>query len=179
MSRIGRLPIEIPSGVKIDKNGVNVKVTGPKGSLEATFDPRIGINVNGSEIVVERPNDRPEFRAKHGMTRAILNNMVTGVTKGFERVLEIQGVGYRAAMQGSNLTLSVGYSHPVVVEPPKGISFAVDNQTTIKVLGIDKCLVGQVAADVRSWRKPEPYKGKGIRYKGEYVRRKEGKSGGK
>lgn len=179
MSRIGRAPVSIPSGVKIEVSGNVVKVTGPKGTLEQDFDPALTVKVKDNALTVDRPNDKPATRAKHGMVRAIVNNMVRGVTNGFEKTLEIQGVGYRAAMEGKNLTLSVGYSHPVKITPPKGIAFAVDGTTTIKVSGIDKQLVGQAAADVRSWKKPEPYKGKGIRYKGEYVRRKVGKAGTK
>lgn len=180
MSRIGKLPVAIPSGVKVDVlDKGRVKVTGPKGVLEEDFDLRMTIEVANGEVRVARPNDRPEFRAKHGLARALINNMVKGVTQGYERVLEIQGVGYRASMQGKNLNLSLGHSHPVTVEPPAGIAFAVEGTTIVKVSGISKQLVGQVAADVRAWRKPEPYKGKGVRYQGEYVRRKVGKSGAK
>jgi len=179
MSRIGRLPVPIPSGVKVDIKPGRVKVTGPKGTLEQSFDPGLTITIAEGEAVVARPNDRPATRAKHGMVRALLANMIDGVTKGYEKVLEIQGVGYRAALEGKSLTLSVGYSHPVKIAPPAGIAFAVDGNTTIIVSGIDKQLVGQAAADVRAWRKPEPYKGKGVRYRGEYVRRKVGKAGTK
>jgi len=179
MSRIGRLPVPIPGGVKVDVGAGKIKVTGPKGALEQDFDPSLKLTIAEGEVLVARPNDRPATRAKHGLVRALVSNMITGVTEGFEKVLEIQGVGYRAAMEGKSLTLSLGYSHPVKVAPPAGITFAVDGNTTIKISGIDKQKVGQAAADVRAWRKPEPYKGKGIRYKGEYVRRKVGKAGTK
>jgi len=179
MSRIGRLPVPIPGGVKVDVGAGKIKVTGPKGTLEQDFDPELKLTIADGEVTIVRPNDRPATRAKHGLVRALLANMITGVTEGFERTLEIQGVGYRAALEGKSLTLSLGYSHPVKIAPPAGITFAVDGNTTIKVIGIDKQKVGQAAADVRAWRKPEPYKGKGIRYKGEYVRRKVGKAGTK
>ena len=179
MSRIGKLPVAIPSGVKVDLKGQHLKVTGPKGTLEQEFEPSIKVTIADGEIAVERPSDRPQHRALHGLTRALINNMVEGVTKGFERVLEIQGVGYRASMQGKNLNLALGYSHPVTVEPPAGIDFVVEGTNIIKVSGIDKQAVGQTAANIRAWRKPEPYKGKGIRYQGEYVRRKVGKAGSK
>lgn len=177
MSRIGRQPIPVPSGVKVECTASNVKVTGPKGTLEQTHDPDITVAVDGDTLIVSRPSDKPDHRAKHGLIRALVNNMVVGVTQGFERTLEIHGVGYRASLQGKNLNLALGYSHPVTVEPPKGIEFQVEGTTTIKVLGIDKQQVGQSAANIRAWRKPEPYKGKGIRYEGEYVRRKVGKAG--
>lgn len=179
MSRIGRAPVAIPKGVKIEVTGNVVKVTGPKGALEQDFDPAMTVAVADGEFTVDRPNDKPATRAKHGLVRALVNNMVIGVTQGFTKTLEIQGVGYRAAMEGKNLTLSVGFSHPVKIKPPKDIAFTVDGTTTITVSGIDKQQVGQAAADVRSWKKPEPYKGKGIRYKGEHVRRKVGKAGSK
>jgi large subunit ribosomal protein L6 len=179
VSRVGNLPIGIPGGVKFDIKPGTVSVTGPKGTLTETFDPKIEVVEENGEIVVRRPNDRPDMRAKHGLVRALIQNMVVGVTDGYTRTLEIQGVGYRAAMQGKNLTMTLGFSHPVEVTPPPGIEFAVDGQTTVKISGISKQLVGQVAANVRAWRKPEPYKGKGIRYQGEFVRRKAGKAGGK
>ena len=179
MSRIGRLPVPIPSGVKLDVKPGRVKVTGPKGALERDIDPGLTITIAEGKAVVARPNDRPATRAKHGLVRALLANMIDGVTQGYEKTLEIQGVGYRAALEGKNLTLSVGYSHPVKITPPAGIQFAVEGNTTIKISGINKQQVGQAAADVRAWRKPEPYKGKGIRYRGEYVRRKIGKAGTK
>jgi large subunit ribosomal protein L6 len=171
--------VPIPSGVKLDIQGQNVKVTGPKGTLQREFNPQIAIAVEDGAIVVRRPNDRPEIRALHGLTRALINSMVTGVTQGFEKTLQIQGVGYRASLQGKSLNLQLGYSHPVTVDPPEGITFAVEGTQTIKVAGIDKELVGQTAADIRKWRKPEPYKGKGIRYENEVVRRKVGKAGSK
>ena len=178
MSRVGRLPIEVPAGVDVKIDGSYVKVKGPKGELEWTFSPDISIKQEGNEIVVDRPTDQPVHRALHGTTRALINNMVVGVSKGFERILQIEGVGYRAELDGKNLIINVGFSHPVVVEPPEGISFEADMKIRqIKVLGYDKQTVGQVAADIRKLRPPEPYKGKGIRYLGEYVRRKPGKAG--
>ncbi|NUM54459.1 MAG: 50S ribosomal protein L6 [Candidatus Hydrogenedentes bacterium] len=179
MSRIGKLPVQIPSGVKAELNGQKLKVTGPKGTLERTFHPDVTITMEDGHIVVARPSDEPAHRALHGLTRALMQNMMTGVTTGYSKVLNIVGVGYRAAMQGKSLQLSVGYSHPVMVEPPTGITFSVDGTQTIKVEGIDKELVGQIAADIRRWRQPEPYKGKGIKYDNETIRRKEGKAGGK
>jgi large subunit ribosomal protein L6 len=178
VSRVGRLPIEVPAGVDIKIDGSYVKVKGPKGELEWTFSPDMTIKQDGSTIVIERPTDQPTHRALHGTTRALINNMVVGVSNGFERILEIEGVGYRAEMDGKNLIVNVGFSHPVIVEPPEGISFEVDMKVRqIKVLGFDKQSVGQVAANIRKLRPPEPYKGKGIRYQGEYVRRKPGKAG--
>lgn len=179
MSRVGKLPVPIPSGVKCDLKGSHLKVTGPKGTLERTLNEDMAVTVEDSTIAVTRPSDQPQHRAMHGLTRALIQNMVTGVTAGYTRVLVISGVGYRASMQGKDLTLSVGYSHPVSVTPPDGITFSVEGTQTIKVEGIDKQLVGQVAADVRAWRKPEPYKGKGIRYEKEQIRRKVGKAGAK
>ncbi len=179
MSRIGRAPIPVPGGVKTEIAGNRVKVTGPKGTLERTLSPAMKISVVDNTIVVERPSDKPEHRSLHGLTRALINNMVTGVTEGYEKTLNIVGVGYRASMQGKTLNLQVGYSHPVTVDPPDGITFAVEGAQTVKVSGIDKELVGQTAADIRKWRKPEPYKGKGIRYDNEVVRRKVGKAGSK
>ena len=178
MSRVGRLPIEVPAGVDVTIDGSYVKVKGPKGELEYTFTPELTIKKEDGTIVVERPTDQPMHRALHGTTRSLINNMVMGVSKGFERVLEIEGVGYRAELDGKNMIVNVGFSHPVVVEPPEGISFEVDMKIRqIKVIGYDKQVVGQVAADIRKLRPPEPYKGKGIRYQGEYVRRKPGKAG--
>ena len=178
MSRVGRLPIEVPAGVEVKIDGSFVKVKGPKGEMEFTFTPDMIIKQEDGSILVERPTDQPMHRALHGTTRTVISNMVVGVSKGFERVLEIEGVGYRAELDGNNLVINVGYSHPVIVEPPVGISFEVDMKVRqIKVLGYDKQSVGQVAADIRKIRPPEPYKGKGIRYKGEYVRRKPGKAG--
>ncbi len=179
MSRVGKSPVPIPDGVEVTVGPTCVKVKGPKGSLQEDYDPAIGVVVEENEVRVSRPNDRPEMRAKHGLTRALINNMVQGVTQGYEKVLEIQGVGWRATMEGKDLTLALGFSHPVKIEPPDGIEFSLDGNTVIKVSGISKQQVGQIAAKVRAWRKPEPYKGKGIRYRGEYVRRKVGKAGTK
>lgn len=177
MSRIGKMPVVIPEGVKIEKVGDRLKVSGPKGTLEQAVQPIIGVNIGESEVVMTRPDDKPETRALHGLTRALLNNMVIGVTRGYEKTLEIHGIGYRAKMEGNTLSLQLGYSHPVSVPAPEGIEFSVEGNTTIKVAGIDKQRVGQAAAKIRAWRKPEPYKGKGIRYRNEYVRRKAGKAG--
>ncbi len=178
MSRVGRLPIEVPSGVDVTIDGAYVKVKGPKGEMEFTFTPEMTIKKEDGNIVVERPSDQPMHRALHGTTRSVINNMVVGVSKGFEKILEIEGVGYRAELSGKDLIINVGFSHPVVVEPPDGISFDVDMKVRqIKVSGYSKQVVGQVAADIRKLRPPEPYKGKGIRYQGEYVRRKPGKAG--
>jgi large subunit ribosomal protein L6 len=175
VSRIGKAPVPIPDGVKVDVNGSTVKVTGTKGTLEQEFNSQVNIALVENELVVTRPNDKPDVRALHGLTRALINNMVVGVTQGYEKVLEIHGVGWRATMEGKKLNLQLGFSHPVLVEPLEGIEFSVDGNTTIKVSGYDKQRVGQMAAKVRAWRKPEPYKGKGIRYQGEHVRRKVGK----
>jgi large subunit ribosomal protein L6 len=178
VSRIGRMPVVVPPEVQVDIKGSHVRVKGPKGELEQTFSPLIGIALEQGEIVVTRASDLPEERALHGTTRAVINNMVYGVSTGFVIVLEIDGVGYRAEMNGNNLVLYVGYSHPVTVEPPDGISFEADPKTRqVKVLGRDKEAVGQVAANIRKIRPPEPYLGKGIRYAGERIRRKAGKSG--
>ncbi len=179
MSRIGKLPVPVPSAVKCELSGSRLKMTGPKGTLERAFEPSMTITVGDGEITVARPSDSTRHRALHGLTRTLINNMVVGVTQGYEKVLAIQGVGYRASLQGKTLNLSLGFSHPVTVEPPEGITFTVEGTQTIKVSGIDKELVGQTAADVRAWRKPEPYKGKGIRYENEHVRRKVGKAGAK
>ena len=177
MSRVGRLPVTIPDGVKVELSAGRIKVTGPKGTLEQDIHPDVGVAIEDNTVVVTRSSDRPDQRSLHGLTRALIYNLVTGVTRGYERVLQIEGVGYRASMQGKSLNLAVGHSHAVVVEPPAGITFEVEGTQTIKVTGIDKQLVGQVAANVRAWRKPEPYKGKGIRYRGELIRRKVGKAG--
>lgn len=178
MSRIGRLPVAIPAGVKVEVEGTHVRVKGPKGEIERTFPTDITISMKNGELVVERPSDENRHRALHGMTRALINNMVVGVSTGFERVLEINGVGYRAEISGNNLILHVGYSHPVTVEPPAGISFEADARSRqIKVKGYDKELVGQMAANIRMIRSPEPYKGKGIKYLEEKIRRKAGKAG--
>lgn len=179
MSRVGNSPITLPSGVKFELSGRDLKVTGPKGTLTYQIRPEIAVTVEDGQVVATRPDEKPSTRAYHGMTRALLNNMVKGVSEGFTRTLEIQGVGWRCAMQGDAINISVGYSHPVVIQPPAGITFAVEGTTIIHVSGIDKQNVGQAAAQLRAIRKPEPYKGKGIRYREERVRRKEGKTGGK
>ena len=179
MSRIGRLPVEIPAGVeiKVDENENKVTVKGPKGTLTRTFSSAMTLKQEDGHISVIRPNDEKENKALHGLTRALLHNMVVGVTTGFEKVLEINGVGYRAAKQGKVLNLTLGYSHPVNMEDPEGIETEVQNQTTIIVRGIDMEKVGQHAANIRFKRPPEPYKGKGIKYKEETIRRKVGKTG--
>lgn len=177
MSRIGLKPIEIPNGVTVTKNGSTVTVKGPKGELTRTFNADIIIDIQEKEITVSRPSDQKEHRSLHGTTRSLINNMVQGVTNGFERNLELVGVGYRASKQGQKLVLSVGYSHPVEFVPEKGIEIDVPSNTKVVVKGIDKERVGELAANIRAVRPPEPYKGKGIRYEGEYVRRKEGKTG--
>jgi large subunit ribosomal protein L6 len=175
MSRIGRKPIELPAGVMVAISPGRVQVNGPLGELSQAVPQRMQVEKSDSEIVVTRPTERGEDRALHGLTRTLIANMVEGVTKGFEKHLEIQGVGYRAQLKGSDLELAVGFSHPVVVKPRDGISFDVPTPTQIVVKGIDKQLVGQTAAEVRKVRPPEPYKGKGIRYRDEQVRRKVGK----
>ena len=175
MSRIGKQPIELPAGVSVSLSPGRVMVNGPLGELAQQVPQRITIEQSDGEIVVSRPTDRGEDRALHGLTRSLVANMVEGVTKGFEKALEIQGVGYRASMRGTDLELNVGYSHPVVMKAPDGITFDVPVPTQVMVKGIDKQRVGQVAAEIRAVRPPEPYKGKGIRYAGEYVRRKVGK----
>ena len=177
MSRIGKMPIAVPSGVDVTVEGATIKVKGSKGELSRTLSDRVSIDLTDGTLTVNRVDDSREARALHGLTRALVFNMVTGVAEGYTKSLEIQGVGYRAAMKGSDLELQVGFSHPVVVEAPEGITFEVPEPTRINVSGIDKELVGQVAADIRKIRPPEPYKGKGIRYVGEYVRRKAGKAG--
>jgi large subunit ribosomal protein L6 len=169
----------IPAGVKCELQGTELKVTGPKGSLQAAFSKEIGITLNDGAITVTRPSDKIEHRSLHGLTRALIFNMVTGVSQGYRKTLLIEGTGYRASMQGKNINFALGYSHPVVVEPPEGISFEVEGTQTIRVMGISKELVGQVAANIRKLRPVEPYKGKGIRYEGEHVVRKESKSGAK
>lgn len=176
MSRVGRSPITIPSSVNVEIDGRRVSVTGPRGSLEREVVPEVRLHMEDGQLLVTRPNDQPRERSMHGLTRALLNNMVVGVSEGFNKTLELVGVGYRAQMQGSNLMLSIGYSRPVEVAPPEGISFSIEGPR-VTVSGVDKELVGQVAADIRKLRPPEPYLGKGIRYQGEYVRRKAGKAG--
>jgi large subunit ribosomal protein L6 len=175
MSRIGRAPITIPDGVTVDIKGQHVTVTGPKGTLSHTVVEPIRIAQEDGRLVVTRPTDRGPHRALHGLSRSLVANLVTGVSEGFERRLEIQGVGYRAQMKGQALELAVGYSHPVTIDPPDGIQFEVPAPTQVVVRGIDKQLVGEIAAQVRGTRPPEPYKGKGVRYAGEVVRRKVGK----
>lgn len=178
MSRIGRMPVVVPPDVEVRIQGSHVHVKGPKGELERTFPSDIIIALDDGVINVSRPSDERTHRALHGMTRALINNMVVGVSSGFEKVLEVNGVGYRAEMSEDNLVLYVGFSHPVTVNPPEGITFDVDPRTRqIKVQGYDKQLVGQVAADIRKIRPPEPYKGKGIKYLDERIRRKAGKAG--
>lgn len=179
MSRIGRKPIPVPKGVDITINGTTVKVKGPKGELTSTFAPSMKVRVENDELLVERPTDEKTDRALHGLTRALLANMVQGVTDGFKKTLEIVGVGYKAEKKGNNLMVTVGYSHPVQYPEPAGISLSTPAPTVIVVEGIDKQKVGQVAAELREFRPPEPYKGKGIRYQGEQVRRKAGKTAGK
>ena len=175
MSRIGNKHIGIPAGVTIEQIGNTIVVKGPKGQLEYTYNADLTVEVNGTDLVVTRPTDNKEHRSLHGTTRAIINNMIVGVSNGFEKVLEINGTGYRAQLQGKTLVVNAGYSHPVNLEIPEGLTVTVPNPTEVHVAGCDKQLVGQFAANVRIIRKPEPYKGKGIRYQGEYVRRKEGK----
>jgi len=178
VSRIGRLPIVVPPHVEVHVEGTTIRVKGPKGALEYTFPPEISFTLEKGVINVQRPIDDATHRALHGTTRALIHNMVTGVSTGFERILEINGVGYRAEVQGKKLVLNIGYSHPIVVEPPTGISFEVDPKTRqIKVLGSDKQKVGQMADYIRKQRPPEPYLGKGIKYLEEKIRRKAGKSG--
>jgi len=178
VSRIGRMPVVIPKGVEVDIKGSNVRVKGPKGEIQRTFPADMSIILEDGELKVLRSTDEAQHRALHGMTRALISNMVVGVSTGFEKVLEVNGVGYRAEIQGKNLVLYVGYSHPVVMEPPAGISFDWDARSRqIKVMGHDKEMVGQVAANIRQVRAPEPYKGKGIKYLNEKIRRKAGKAG--
>jgi len=178
MSRIGKLPVALPQGVTITIKKNSVMVKGPKGELSRDFPPEIEIKQDDGQLVVNRSSDHRTHRAKHGLVRALLNNMVVGVSEGFKRELYIEGVGYRAGLQGKNLELNVGYSHPVVFEPPEGISFELDKSgRELAVVGIDKELVGEIAARIRRTRPPEPYKGKGIRYVGERIRRKAGKAG--
>jgi large subunit ribosomal protein L6 len=177
MSRIGKKPIEIPSGVTVTKNGNTVTVKGPKGELTKTFHSDMNISIEDNLITISRPSDAKEHRSMHGTTRSLLANMVEGVSKGFEKSLELVGVGYRAQKQGKKLVLNVGYSHPVEFEPENGLDIDVPSNTKVIVKGYDKERVGALAADIRAVRPPEPYKGKGIRYEGEYVRRKEGKTG--
>ena len=177
MSRIGNKPITVPEGVEVKVNGQNVTVKGPKGTLEKEFHKDMKINLDGNVITIVRPNDEPANRSLHGLTRTLINNMIIGVTQEYTKELQINGVGYRVAKQGTGLNLTLGYSHPVIFEAPEGITFDVPNPNTIIVRGIDKELVGQTAAVVRSKRPPEVYRGKGIKYADEVIRRKEGKTG--
>lgn len=178
MSRIGRLPINIPAGLNIDVSNDNiVKVKGPKGELSTKINSDMKVSIDDGVLTVERPSDRKDHRALHGLSRALINNMVVGVSDGFKKTLKIVGVGYRAAKQGNKIVLNLGFSHPVEVEEGNGVTFEVPDQTTIVVSGIDKQVVGEVAANIRKLRPPEPYKGKGIRYEDEQVRRKVGKTG--
>ncbi|MBQ1080326.1 MULTISPECIES: 50S ribosomal protein L6 [Nocardiopsis] len=177
MSRIGRLPLSVPKGVEVTINGQDVTVKGPKGELKHTIAEPITVSFEDGIVTVARPDDKPENRSLHGLTRALVANLVEGVSKGYAKTLEIHGVGYRVQARGSNLEFSLGFSHPVVIEPPEGITFRVEKPTILHVEGIDKQLVGQVAANIRGLRKPDPYKAKGVRYKGEHIRRKAGKAG--
>ncbi|HEU4517142.1 MAG TPA: 50S ribosomal protein L6 [Steroidobacteraceae bacterium] len=177
MSRIGRMPIPLPTGVEVSQEGSTLRVKGPLGTLERAIHPEMTVEREDGTLRVVRPSDEPRHRALHGLTRTLVNNMVTGVATGFTKNLEISGVGYRAQLQGSKLVLALGYSHPVEVDPPAGIEFRVETPTRLAVFGADKELVGQIAAYIRSQRKPEPYKGKGIRYQGEQILRKAGKAG--
>ena len=177
MSRIGRLPIPVPSGVDVTIDGRHVTVVGPKGTLSRALHPDMTISREDGTLVVTRPTEQKTHKQLHGLTRTLVNNMVVGVTDGYRKGLEITGVGYRAVLNGRKLQLNLGYSHQIEIDPPEGISFEVETPTRLAVVGIDKELVGQIAAKVRSTRKPEPYKGKGVRYAGEYIRRKAGKAG--
>ncbi len=177
MSRIGKMPIAVPAGVEVTIDGATVTVKGPKGQLTRTFAEMLTISLNDGVLTVERPDDSREAKSLHGLTRTLLHNMVEGVSTGFSKKLQLVGVGYRAAKKGNDLEMQLGFSHPVLIECPENISFECPSQTEIIVSGISKEQVGQVAANIRKWRKPEPYKGKGIRYEGENVRRKAGKAG--
>lgn len=179
MSRIGRKPIQVPAGVTVTLNGNDLKVKGPKGELEFKIHPNITLNLSDNVIEVIRPDDQKENRSLHGLTRALIQNMIKGVTEGYKKILDIVGVGYKAELKGNNLLLTMGYSHPIYFIPPDGIKLETTTPTQIIVSGIDKQLVGQVAAKIRSFRKPEPYKGKGIKYSTEVIRRKAGKTAGK
>lgn len=175
MSRVGKKPIVVPAGVEVKIDGHKVTVKGPKGTLEKEFNQELTIKLENGEVVVERPNDEPKVRAIHGTTRALIQNMVSGVSEGFKKSLTLVGVGYRAAVKGKGLELSLGYSHPVIIDEVPGITFTVEKNTTILVEGIEKDSVGQIAANIRLKRAPEPYKGKGVKYTDEHIRRKEGK----
>jgi large subunit ribosomal protein L6 len=178
MSRIGRMPVSIAKGVEVKQSNGTLTVKGPKGTLELNVHPEMNVVVEDAEVRVERPSDHKDHRALHGLTRSLINNMVVGVTDGFSKTLEIIGVGYRAEVKGKGITLHLGFSHPVNYEPVDGVSLECPNQTTVVVSGADKQKVGQAAAEIRSFRPPEPYKGKGVRYQGEHVRRKAGKTAG-
>ena len=177
MSRIGKAPVELPGGVNAEISGRSVKVTGPRGELSVPVGRGVEVRQEDGSLVLERASDAPEHKAMHGLTRSLIQNAVTGVTEGFSKTLQIAGVGYRAALQGRDVNLQVGYSHPVLIHPREGVEFEVPNATTIVVRGIDKQRVGQMAAEIRKVRPPEPYKGKGIRYSDEQIRRKVGKAG--
>jgi len=178
VSRIGKMPIPVPAGVEVNIEGSRVSVRGPKGKLEREFNPEMKVTLADNVIRVERPDDSRQFRALHGLTRSLINNMVIGVTQGYSKTLEIHGTGYRAELQGATLVLNLGFSHPVVIEPPADVQFQVNPRAnTLTVAGIDKQVVGQLTAEIRAWRPVEPYLGKGIRYVGEHVRRKAGKAG--
>ena len=179
MSRIGKMPITILKEVKVELNNNRIKVSGERGTLEKNIHSDIQVKIEEDKIYVSRPSDSKFHRSLHGLSRALINNMVKGVSSGFEKILEIQGVGYRAVLEDGKMVIQIGYSHPISIEPPKGIEFEVEKQKIIKVKGIDKQLVGETAAKIRLLRKPEPYKGKGIRYIDEVVRRKVGKTGAK
>lgn len=176
MSRIGKKPVQIPAGVEVTVNGNTCSVKGPKGTLEQDFHSEISVAVEGNEVIVTRANDERVARAQHGLTRALIQNMVTGVSEGYTKSLELAGVGYRVQLKGTTLDLSLGYSHPVLVEAPEGITFECPDNTHINVKGINKQQVGQIAAEIRGKRPPEPYKGKGVHYVGEHIRRKLGKA---
>jgi large subunit ribosomal protein L6 len=178
VSRIGKMPVPVPAGVEVSVEGSTVMVKGPKGELTREFHPEMTISLDDGALIVKRPNDERFFRALHGLTRALINNMVTGVTEGYSKTLEIRGTGYRAEVQGTTLVMNLGFSHPVVIEPPEGIEFEANPRaSTVTVRGYDKEMVGRIAAEIRGWRPVEPYLGKGIRYQGEVVRRKAGKAG--
>lgn len=178
MSRIGKKPIVLPKGVTVDIKDNTIKVKGPKGELARTFRPEVSVAMENGQVVVARSSEARQTRALHGTTRAVLNNMITGVSDGFTKILQVEGVGYKAEMKGKQLVMSLGYSHPIVVDPPNGIAFGCnEKERTITISGIDREVVGQVAANLRAWRPPEPYKGKGLRYLGEQIKRKAGKAG--
>jgi large subunit ribosomal protein L6 len=179
MSRIGKRPVAIPAGVTVTVDGQQVTVKGPKGTLQRRVHPEMGLALEGGELAVRRPSEAPRHKALHGLTRTLLANMVEGVSKGYEKILEIQGVGYKAEANPKGITMIVGYSHPVPYPAPAGITLTIENNTVVRVAGADKEMVGQVAAELRAVRPPEPYKGKGVRYRGEQVRRKAGKTGAK